>query len=87
MKYEVGDRVRIVSTWPKYAQFSHAKEMNRWLGKSMTIRCIDDGYKIWMEEDRHEINCNERPGWVWCREWIAGYADDDVKPADLLSLI
>lgn len=78
--YKVGDKVRIVE--------HHTGAMNRlmdkWLGKVMTIREVDDGktppYK--MEEDQQEFWGN---GWFWDDEMIAGLAETitiEIDPTD-----
>ena len=50
MKYRVGDKVRIVSSWVGGTQNSDGA-MDCWLGKVMTIRNIIGGYHYRMKED------------------------------------
>lgn len=70
MKYKVGDKVRIVSKWGKGCFQSPNGEMDKWLGKIMTVRYV--GIKSYrMVED---IKDNERGGWVWSENCIAGLA-------------
>lgn len=70
MKYKVGDKVRIVSKWGKGCFQSPNGEMDKWLGKIMTVRYV--GIKFYkMVED---IKDNERGGWVWSENCIAGLA-------------
>lgn len=70
MKYKVGDKVRIVSKWGKGCFQSPNGEMDKWLGKIMTVRYVDiKSYR--MVED---IKDNERGGWVWSENCIAGLA-------------
>ena len=70
MKYKVGDKVRIVSKWGKGCFQSPNGEMDKWLGKIMTVRYV--GTKFYrMAED---IKDNERGGWVWSENCIAGFA-------------
>ena len=70
MKYKVGDKVRIVSKWGKGCFQSPNGEMDKWLGKIMTVRHV--GIKLYrMVED---IKDNERGGWVWSENCIAGLA-------------
>lgn len=74
-KYKVGDRVRIVNH--RTRRMSVFGDMDKWFGKTMTIRRIlPMGY--FMVEDREE-NCCE--GWYWDDEMIAGLAEPE-KPAD-----
>lgn len=69
-KYKVGDRVRIVNH--RTAGMDIFGGMDKWFGKTMTIRRILPlGYL--MVEDREE-NCYE--GWYWDDDMIAGL----VKP-------
>ena len=70
MKYKAGDKVRIVSKWGKGCFQSPNGEMDKWLGKIMTVRYV--GIKFYnMVED---IKDNERGGWVWSENCIAGLA-------------
>lgn len=67
MRFNVGDKVvvaRIGGTW------NMDGEMDKWLGRVMTIGYRDeDGYQ--MEEDQNE---NEGGGWWW--------PDEDLEPAE-----
>ena len=73
MKYKVGDKVRIVSKWGKGCFQSSNGEMDKWLGKIMTVRHV--GTKLYrMAED---IKDNERGGWVWSENCIAGLAREN----------
>lgn len=75
-KYKVGDKVRIVS---KRTADHWSPEMDKWLGRVMTIRsdAVDlgtgkrFGYK--MEEDSSEYLF----GWYWWDDMIAGLANPD----------
>lgn len=70
MKYNVGDKVRIVSEWGKGCCQSPTGKMDKWLGKVMTVR--DVGITLYrMVED---IEDNEWGGWVWTENCIAGLA-------------
>ena len=71
MKYKVGDKVRIVSEWGEDCGQNECGEMNKWLGKNMTIRDIyyDCYYK--MKEDVAECRGD---GWLWNDNCIAGFA-------------
>lgn len=75
-KYKVGDKVRIVDH--RTDNMNHSGEMDKWLGKVMTIRSVDrflPGY--WMEEDYGEnIGC----GWAWEDDMISGLAEPARKP-------
>jgi hypothetical protein len=63
-KYKVGDKVRIVplEKLVKFDWVNDAGEMNKWAGKTMTIRSLDEPY-YQMEEDKHEDG-----GWFWWSE-------------------
>lgn len=66
-KYKVGDKVRIVD---------HLGEMDKWLGKVMTIReCYLTSYR--MKEDYGEYNGY---GWCWYEDMIAGLAEPEREP-------
>ncbi|MBU5419635.1 hypothetical protein KQI11_05815 [Acetanaerobacterium sp. MSJ-12] len=80
--YKVGDRVRIVNY--RTEEMNGDGEMDKWLGKVMTVRRIekhlDNPYK--MEEDRDEYAGD---GWFWCDGMIAGLANTltiEIDPAD-----
>lgn len=70
MKYKVGDRVRIVSEWGKGCYEGPDGKMDKWLGKVMTVRCVGN-FLYRMVEDAKD---NERGGWVWTENCIAGLA-------------
>mgnify|MGYP004468318117 CR=1 FL=1 len=70
MKYKVGDRVRIVSTWSETYSLITSKKMDKWLGKIMTVRDVGNlSYK--MVEDIKE---NKGIGWFWAEQCISGLA-------------
>lgn len=72
-KYKVGDKVRIVG----YRTFhmNSFGEMDKWLGKVMTVRCIERGlHGYWMVEDCGE---NKGRGWLWVDSMIAGLAEPE----------
>ena len=70
-RYKVGDKVRIVSEWGKGCRQSSKGEMNKWLGKTMTIRKVtSQGYL--MKEDQTE---RFDQGWIWNEACIAGLAN------------
>ena len=71
-QYQVGDRVRIVSEWNNECYPNPDGLMNRWLGKTMTIKNWDGG-AYQMEEDVGERG--EGYGWNWFPAAIAGPAD------------
>lgn len=80
-KYKVGDRVRIVNHRTKY--MSIFGNMDKWFGKTMTIRTIlPAGYH--MVEDREE-NCCE--GWYWDDDMIAGLAEPGQKKESDLRVV
>ncbi len=71
-KYKVGDKVRIVSKRPAERW---ASQMDKWLGRVMTIRSdeIDwhtgEHFAYKMEEDQMD---DTRFGWFWWDDMIAG---------------
>ncbi len=68
-KYKVGDKVRIVNC--RTFQMNDNGGMDKWLGKAMTIKELEDnGYR--MLEDRNEYFGN---GWFWDDDMIAGLAE------------
>lgn len=77
-KYEVGDKVLIVSKWVKGCRQNENGKMDKWLGKVMTIRAIKDFEKSYkMEEDEREHNGE---GWFWFPPSIVGKVIDENKP-------
>ena len=66
-KYEVGDKVKIVDKWISGTQSSFG-EMDKWLGKVMTIK-RNIGYCYKMNE---EVAENIGKGWVWSINDIEG---------------
>ena len=75
-KYKVGDKVRIVG----YRTFhmNSFGEMDKWMGKVMTVRGIERGlHGYWMVEDCGE---NKGRGWLWVDSMIAGLADPEREP-------
>ena len=75
-KYKVGDKVRIVDH--RTENMNPFGEMDKWLGKVMTIRSVDcflRGYV--MEEDYGEYGgC----GWRWDDSMISGLAEPAREP-------
>lgn len=72
MKYKVGDKVRIVSEWGEGCRQSPDGRMDKWLGKVMTIRRVDDtGSYYKMKEDKGEY---ADTGWYWYENSIEGLA-------------
>ena len=77
-KYKVGDKVRIVG----YRTFhmNSFGEMDKWLGKVMTIRDLSSpGY--WMREDYGE---NNGYGWLWDDDMISGLAEPEREPCTVV---
>lgn len=64
MKYKVGDRVRIVSKKDN-SYWNPSGMMDKWLGKTVTIRVVRSGYYR-LAEDGGE--------WCWYEDMIAGLA-------------
>lgn len=79
MKYKIGDKVRIVDKWPKdgSACQNHEGQMDKWLGKVMTIREVrPTSYR--MEEDKKDRGFF-LSGWAWNEACIAGLVRDKQK--------
>ena len=74
MKYEVGDKVRIVDH--RTYNMNPYGEMNKWLGKVMTIRGLSS-FGYWMEEDYGEYLGD---GWMWDDSMISGLAEPAREP-------
>ena len=73
-KYKVGDKVQIVDH--RTDNMNHFGEMDKWLGKVMTIRRLFlSGYR--MEEDCGE---NYGRGWYWIDSMISGLAEPEREP-------
>lgn len=72
MKYNVGDKVRIVSSWNGNTNENCAGAMDHWLGKVMTVKGYE-GNLCLMKEDERE---NFGDGWRWNEACIAGLASD-----------
>lgn len=73
-KYKCGDKVRIVDL--RTDNMNHFGEMDKWLGKVMTIRRLFlSGYR--MEEDCGE---NYGRGWYWVDSMISGLAEPEREP-------
>lgn len=81
-KYKVGDRVRIVNH--RTTLMNSDGEMDKWLGKTMTIRTalFDDIY--FMVEDASE---HGGYGWMWNGEMISGLAEPEKPTDDGLSVV
>ena len=71
-KYKVGDKVRIVSEWGKGCRQNRDGKMDKWLGKTMTIREVAPYDYYLMEEDKTECG---GIGWCWFDACIAGLAN------------
>lgn len=73
-KYKVGDKVRIVNH--RTSIMNHDGEMDKWLGKTMTIRKVSTNGIYFMEEDKHE---HYGKGWAWCDSVISGLAEPEFS--------
>lgn len=67
MKYNVGDRVRIIDDWSKGDDSqNHAGKMDKWLGKVMTINEVNVEHNCYyMKEDSGEAWHGSLKGWKW----------------------
>lgn len=74
MKYKIGDKVRIVDH--RTENMNPFGEMNKWLGKVMTIKDLS-WFGYWMEEDYGEYMGN---GWMWDDSMISGLAEPAREP-------
>ena len=68
MNYKIGDKVRIVDCWNDDCLQNADGEMDKWLGKVMTIASMTSWGSYRMKED----NCR----WCWNGYAIAGLAED-----------
>lgn len=73
-KYKVGDKVRIVGH--RAYNMNPAGEMDKWLGKVMTIRGLSS-FGYWMEEDYGKYLGD---GWMWDDSMISGLAEPEREP-------
>ena len=73
-KYKVGDKVRIVDH--RTGRMNTSGEMDKWLGKVMTIRGLS-WFGYWMEEDYGEYLGD---GWMWDDSMISGLAEPEREP-------
>lgn len=73
-KYKVGDKVRIVNH--RTFLMNLYGEMDKWLGKTMTIREVSADGIYFMEEDKHE---HYGKGWAWCDSMISGLAEPEFS--------
>ena len=71
MKYKVGDKVRIVDK--RTGLMDPNGLMDYWLGKTMTIDAIWDGFYLMQEDD-----CE----WYWCDDMIAGKAKEEKHSSE-----
>ena len=72
MKYKAGDKVRIISKWGKGCHENADGQMDKQLGKVMTIMCVDCNRKCYkMIEDESE---QDGYGWYWYENSIEGLA-------------
>lgn len=86
-KYKVGDKVRVVSEWPKDCGFT--KVMCQYLGKTMTVCAVNDSpaganYKLC----EAYVKClRGEYYWIFSEDWIAGLAQPAVKDDSDLSVV
>lgn len=78
MNYKVGDKVRIVDHWVEGCGQNMEGRMDKWLGKTMTIREVIDVAGLYrMKEDQNDQG--RFFGWCWSNECIAGLAGDSEE--------
>lgn len=70
MKYKVGDKVRIVSEWREGCCQESSGQMDKWLGKIMTVKSVGPVFYK-MVEDALEYHGH---GWFWSETCISGPA-------------
>lgn len=73
-KYKVGDKIRIVNH--RTFLMNLYGGMDKWLGKTMTIREVSADGIYFMEEDKHE---HYGKGWAWCDSMISGLAEPEFS--------
>jgi len=73
-KYKVGDKVQIANH--RTILMNLYGEMDKWLGKTMTIREVSADGTYFMEEDKHE---HYGKGWAWCDSMISGLAEPEFS--------
>lgn len=79
-KYKVGDKVRIVNR--RTILMNHHGEMDKWIGKTMTIRKVVSDDVYFMEEDKNE---HGGYGWAWHDSMFSGLAEPK-KPEFSISI-
>lgn len=80
--YSIGDRVKIVDKWGPGCRESSKGEMDKWLGKVMTVRAVEHctGFCFYrMEEDSDENISETECGWMWFPTAIEGHAKESFK--------
>lgn len=75
-RYKVGDKVKIVDTWVDGCKANPKEEMDKWLGKTMTVRNITIFGDYRMVED---IDENIGNGWVWNDKCIEGKVIEETE--------
>ena len=78
-KYNVGDKVRIVSE--RVSGMNDSGKMDKWLGKVMTINEILGNGDYGMKEDAGEFLWGELDGWSWDDGMIECKVED-AEPSD-----
>lgn len=75
MKYSVGDKVRIVSSKGR-EHWNDVGEMDKWLGKTVTISVVvvGGGYKMLEDSGEHEGH-----GWLWNDSMIAEKVEEMIE--------
>lgn len=84
-----GDKVRIISEKSNTRGWNVEGEMDKWLGKTVTVKTIipttiKNKVMVKIVEDEKE-NCGH--GWFWAPEMIACIVDDDGNSGVVLSYL
>lgn len=81
----VGDKIRVVNVWPEGGRQNHYGEMDKYLGKTLTVReTVREFCRVW--EDAGEAS---GIGWAWFPELIDEIVyeeDDEAEPSGLEEL-
>jgi len=71
MKYNVGDKVKIIDDFSECPEANDDGKMNHWQGTIMTIKTVGN-YRYKMNEDENDRSENSPDGWNWYDNMIEG---------------